>query len=86
MFRLVRKISLNIKNAPLAQLDRALVYGTKGQEFESLTARQQKKDYLSSSFFVMDCAVRDENVVRLCQRSESVVVSLTAIHILTYII
>ncbi len=27
--------------APLAQLDRALVYGTKGQEFESLTAHQK---------------------------------------------
>ena len=27
--------------APLAQLDRALVYGTKGQEFEPLTARQK---------------------------------------------
>ena len=26
--------------APLAQLDRALVYGTKGQEFESLTTHQ----------------------------------------------
>ena len=29
-----------IKNAILAQLDRALVYGTKGQGFESLTVRQ----------------------------------------------
>ena len=28
--------------APLAQLDRALVYGTKGRAFESLTAHQTK--------------------------------------------
>ena len=28
--------------APLAQLDRAFGYGPKGQEFESLTARQEK--------------------------------------------
>ena len=32
------------KFAPLAQLDRALVYGTKGQEFESLTARHKKAE------------------------------------------
>ena len=29
------------KIAPLAQLDRALVYGTKGQEFESLAAHHK---------------------------------------------
>ena len=33
----------HISHAPLAQLDRALVYGTKGQEFESLTAHQNKE-------------------------------------------
>ena len=31
---------LNKAYAPLAQLDRAFGYGPKGQEFESLTARQ----------------------------------------------
>ena len=39
--------------APLAQLDRASVYGTEGQEFESLAARQQKRIGNSLSFFVV---------------------------------
>ena len=42
--------------APLAQLDRASVYGTEGQEFESLVARQQKKTD-NSVFF---CCVSNE--------------------------
>ena len=34
--------------ALLAQLDRAFGYGPKGQEFESLTARQKRKHLLST--------------------------------------
>ena len=37
------KIMLYCNNyAPVAQLDRALVCGTKGQEFESLRVRQKR--------------------------------------------
>src|SRR5258707_12105772 len=36
------------KNAPVAQLDRALDYESRGQEFESLRARQQSKKPLFS--------------------------------------
>ena len=40
------------KNAPVAQLDRALGYESRGQEFESLRARQKtldNKGFLSSA-------------------------------------
>src|SRR3978361_1179190 len=33
------------KNAPVAQLDRALDYESRGQEFESLRARQKSNKY-----------------------------------------
>jgi hypothetical protein len=33
------------KNAPVAQLDRALDYESRGQEFESLRARQKLNKY-----------------------------------------
>ena len=36
----------------LAQLDRALVYGTKGQEFEPLTARQKNTKSIDLVFLV----------------------------------
>ena len=50
-------ILLRLKeSAPLAQLDRALVYGTKGQEFESLAARQQKRLPFGSLFC---CMIKD---------------------------
>ena len=40
------------KYAPLAQLDRAFVYGTKGQGFESLATHQkQKHEQLLFVFF-----------------------------------
>ena len=35
------------KNAPVAQLDRALDYESRGQEFESLRARQLNKVFLT---------------------------------------
>ena len=38
--------------APLAQLDRALVYGTKGRAFESLTAHQKKSLALVAKLFL----------------------------------
>ena len=34
---------MQLKYGPLAQLDRALVCGTKGQEFESLGDRQKER-------------------------------------------
>ncbi len=37
--------------APIAQLDRALVYGTKGLGFESPWVRQNKKEALASFLF-----------------------------------
>ena len=45
------------KHAPVAQLDRALDYESRGQEFESLRARQQVFDYnleSLSDFFALD--------------------------------
>ncbi len=39
------------KNAPLAQLDRALVYGTKGWGFELLRARHLQHKGASSALF-----------------------------------
>ena len=35
-------VGLRWPQAPVAQLDRASVYGTEGREFESLRARSQK--------------------------------------------
>ena len=44
----------NASNVPIAQLDRALVYGTKGREFESLWAHQTtKKVFILKVFFVV---------------------------------
>ena len=40
------------QNAPLAQLDRALVYGTKGWGFELLKARQKRTATKGQSFFL----------------------------------
>ena len=37
--------------APVAQLDRAFDYGSKGREFESSPARQTKKDTLEGILF-----------------------------------
>ena len=42
---LVRGISLVERQAPVAQLDRALDYESRGREFESLRARQQLIDF-----------------------------------------
>ena len=44
--------------APLAQLDRALVYGTKGQGFESLVACQKEKEAIFASF-LLSCLAFD---------------------------
>ena len=40
------------KYAPLAQLDRAFVYGTKGQGFESLATHQKQKNSSLELFFL----------------------------------
>ena len=39
-------------------------YGTEGQEFESLAARQQRTQGCPLAFFVLGSCERDENVVR----------------------
>ena len=39
-----------IRNAPLAQLDRAFGYGPKGRGFESLKARQQNPQVFGGFF------------------------------------
>lgn len=44
----------NASNVPIAQLDRALVYGTKGREFESLWAHQAKEKSLLGALFFRD--------------------------------
>ena len=35
-----------LKNAPIAQLDRASGYGPEGREFESSSARQKEKSHI----------------------------------------
>ena len=51
---------------PLAQLDRALRYGRKGQGFESLTVRQKKTCSLEQVFFC--CITQKKGVERVGSR------------------
>jgi hypothetical protein len=41
-------------NAPVAQLDRASVYGTEGREFESLRARYERRLAICGAFAFYD--------------------------------
>ena len=52
-------VNNTISYAPLAQLDRALVYGTKGQEFESLTAHHIKNESYVIRFFILQIPFND---------------------------
>ena len=49
-----------LRNALLAQLDRVFGYEPKGQGFESLTARQEKRTCESKSFFRFYSVIRNE--------------------------
>ena len=47
------------KNAPLAQPDRVFGYEPKGQGFESLTARQNKRERIHPLSFVLLVCLND---------------------------
>ena len=58
-------------NAPVAQLDRVLGYELRGREFESLRARQIKKDcFISSPFLFVVSGVMMRTLVRLNCREQ----------------
>ncbi len=48
------QFNLKLMCAFLAQLDRALVYGTKGRGFESLRTHQERKREEERSFFLLE--------------------------------
>lgn len=55
-----------INNALLAQLDRAFVYGTKGQGFESLATHQY--DSFLESFFIITNITHAIDIFYYCKK------------------